>query len=76
MCMVQSQLTYEQIRDYFREASDPVLTAGEIADAFNISQQGANYRLKRMVDGDDLERKKVGGAAAVYWLSEKRSESR
>lgn len=62
------ELNYGNIITLFRETEDPVLTAPEVADKFNVSTQAANYRLKKLVEREKLERKQVGGAAVVYWI--------
>lgn len=65
---VGDNLSYEDVLKLFRESEDPVLTAVEVADAFDISSQAANKRLKRLENRGELKRKRVGAAAVVYWL--------
>lgn len=62
------EVSYENIKKLFRDTSDPVLTATEVAEAFDITPQAANYRIKRMLEQNDLGRKEVGSSAVVYWL--------
>ncbi|WP_336339484.1 winged helix-turn-helix domain-containing protein [Haloarcula brevis] len=64
---IEENLSYENILSLFRKTDDPVLTAPEVADVFDVSTQAANYRLKKLVDRNELRRKRVGGAAVVYW---------
>jgi len=66
---VSGRITDKDILDLFRDAEDPVLTAGDVADAFDISNQAANKRLSRLEREGDVIRKEVGAAAVVYWLS-------
>jgi predicted ArsR family transcriptional regulator len=42
-------------------------TAKEIADALNVSRRTALNKLSELVDRGDLQRKKVGGRAVVFW---------
>jgi len=58
----------ETVLELFRRHSDPSLTAPEVAEAFDVSNQAANNRLRRLTDRGDLHRKKVGGSAVIYWL--------
>jgi predicted transcriptional regulator len=61
-------LDSETVLELFRRHADPVLTAPEVAEAFDISSQAANKRLRKLHESGRLKRKKVGGAAVVYWL--------
>ena len=61
-------LDYEAVLEFIRRHPDPVLTASEVADAFDISNQAANRRLRKLHHRGDLHRKKVGGSAVIYWL--------
>lgn len=58
----------DTVLELFRRHPDPVITAGEVAEAFEISNQAANKRLRHLQEENRLQRKKVGGAAVVYWL--------
>ncbi|MDQ2055962.1 response regulator of citrate/malate metabolism [Halobellus sp. H-GB7] len=61
--------------DIFSESSDPVLTAVEVGDELGISQQAAHSRLSNAHESGDIERKKVGSRAVVWWLPDQDSES-
>ena len=63
-------VSYEEIIQLFRNSEYPVLTASDLEEEFGFSRQAANYRLQRMVERDTVVKRKVGGAAAVYWLKE------
>jgi predicted transcriptional regulator len=62
-------LDNQTILELFRKHPDPALTASEIAEAFEITNQAANKRINQLVDQDRVKKKKVGGAAVVYWRS-------
>ncbi len=64
------EVTYEKVKQLFRNSKYPVLTAKDLEKKFGISNQAANYRLNKMVERGAVEKRKVGGAAAVYWLKE------
>ncbi len=63
-------VSYEEIVQLFRESEYPVLTASDLEEEFGFSRQAANYRLQQMVERGTVVKRKVGGAAAVYWLSQ------
>jgi predicted transcriptional regulator len=64
----RADLDDETVLEFFRKHDDPALTAPELAEAFDVSNQALNKRLKRLCDAGRLKRKKVGGAAVIYWL--------
>jgi len=57
----------EDILDIFREASDPFLGTGEVADVLDYSPQGASKRLDELVADGKLS-KKIVGNTSIYWL--------
>lgn len=64
----------KELERIFRGADDPVLTAPEVADKLGITQQAAYARLSQAAERDELERKKVGSRAVVWWLSNHASD--
>jgi predicted ArsR family transcriptional regulator len=60
-------MTYETIVEFVRTHDDPCVTAGEIADAFDVTNEAAHYRLKRLKEREQLEDKKVGASAKVWY---------
>ena len=53
----------------FIGADDPVLTAVEVSEELDMTQQGAHNRLTSLVDSGLLATKKVGSRARVYWIT-------
>lgn len=49
---------------------DPVVTAVEIANLVNVSQQAAHRKLEDMNDRNLVRKKKVGSRAVIWWLTE------
>ncbi len=49
----------EDILDIFRDASDPFLGTGEVADVLDYSPQGASKRLDELVADGKLSRKSL-----------------
>lgn len=54
----------------FALSSDPVLTALEIANDLEMSQQGAYSRLRNFEADGLVNSKKVGAKARVFWLTD------
>jgi len=61
-------LSYENIVKFARDHDDPCVTAGEIAEAFDVSNEAANYRLRRLKERGELEDKSVGASAKVWYV--------
>lgn len=57
----------EEILKVFQNASDPVLTASEVADKFSIGRRGILKRLDNLEDEGILISKKIGGRRTVWW---------
>jgi predicted transcriptional regulator len=64
-------LTYDDVLDYMAGRDWPV-TSKLIAEHFDISQQAAYYRLKKLLDRGDVERAKLG-RNVVLWKPKIRS---
>ena len=63
-------VTDERILEFIRAHQDPCVTAGEIADEFKITNEGANYRLKKIRDRGEVVEKRVGVSAKVWYVRE------
>jgi predicted ArsR family transcriptional regulator len=50
---------------------EPVITAADVHEAMDMTQRGAQERLKRLVEDGYLESKKVGASGLVFWLTSK-----
>lgn len=61
------EITDDEILAVFRSSSDPVLTTAEIASQFEITHRGVRDRLEKLEEKGDLESKKVGARAMVWW---------
>jgi len=59
----------ERVRKIFRNNSEPIITAKDVANRFNVSNQYANRKLREFVRDGLLEQRRVGASAKVYWLS-------
>lgn len=60
------KMSPDEVCSFVREHEDPVVTAGEVADEFDVTPKAARYRLNQLESDGDVARKKIG-AAAVAW---------
>lgn len=60
----------QQIIDIFEDSSDPAHFVSEISDVIGYTDEGARYRLDKLVDAGILCKKKGGYGSVVYWLKD------
>lgn len=58
----------DEILDVFRNSSDPVLTASEIAEGLPVGRRAVFKRLRDLADQGVLESKETGSGGRVWWL--------
>jgi len=61
-------VTPERVLAVLAERADPVATAGDIAEALDCTGEAARQKLVALHEDGRVERRKVGGAAVVWWL--------
>lgn len=61
------KITEQDILKVFDRATDPFLTASEVAAALPVSRQAVNYRLNQMLNKGLLGKKKTGARAVGWW---------
>jgi predicted ArsR family transcriptional regulator len=69
-----ARVSDDEIISVFRDAEDPILTAGDVAEAVGVTPQAINSRLHRLNSEGRLETREVGARARVWWLSDSESE--
>jgi predicted transcriptional regulator len=52
-------------------SGDPAFLVGEISAEFDVTREGARYRMNRMVEDGLLEKKKPGDHIVIYWPTER-----
>lgn len=63
------QVTLDSVRGVFESSEIPVLTASEVAEELDCSRPSAYNKLEKLVERDELYKKKVGARAVVYiWI--------
>lgn len=55
------------LQQVFADTDDPVLSAVEVAKKMGITQQAAHSKLAAAADRGEMNRKKVGARAVVWW---------
>lgn len=58
----------ENILQFIRAHHEPCVTAGDVADEFNVTNEAANYRLKKLMDDGKVADKQAGASAKVWYL--------
>lgn len=61
-------VTPERVLAVLAERADPVATAGDVAEALGCTGEAARQKLVALHETGRVERRKVGGAAVVWWL--------
>jgi predicted ArsR family transcriptional regulator len=62
----EREMAIDDVASFVREHEDPVVTATEVAEQFDVTRKAARYRLQQLESDGDIGRKKIG-AAAVAW---------
>jgi len=58
----------DELQEVFENSDDPVLTAVEVAEQLEITQQAAHAKLTKANESGWVDRKKVGSRAVVWWV--------
>ena len=57
----------DEVLSFVRGYEEPVVTAGEVAESFDVSPRAARYRLDQLEEEEVVRGKKVGGSAKVWY---------
>ena len=60
-------ITEPDIHNEIEQADDPFVTASEIAEQYGVSRQTAHRHLQRMYEHGEIEKRKVGSSAVIWW---------
>lgn len=58
--------TDEELVQFIRDSSEPVLTSKEVAEEFGLRRQSAHDRLLELHDDGRIQRKQVGPSVVWY----------
>lgn len=65
-----ARVTNDEIRTALADHPQPVATTHDLAAMLGVSGDTARRHLIELHDRGDVERKKVGGRAVVWWLTD------
>lgn len=68
MAQGKRTVTDHEIVDAIREVDAPFITSRELAEQFGMTRQWAHNRLQQLHDAGEIERKKSGERAVIWWL--------
>lgn len=61
----------EEVCRVFALHPEPVATASDVHEALDMTERGAQERLKKLAEEGYLGTKKVGASGRVFWLTSK-----
>lgn len=67
-------VTPARVFEVLTEVADPIATAGDVAEVLGCTPEAARVKLAQLVEDGRVERRKVGGAAVVWWPAEHAQE--
>lgn len=63
-------ITLDRVVAAIREVDSPVVTSRDIADRLDCTAEAARQKLVQLTEQGRVDRRKVGGRAVVWWLTE------
>jgi len=70
MSATGADVTRSDVLQVLRDTTERFLTATEIADSLDTDRQRVNYRLKKLHENNEVEKKKAGSRAVGWWVPE------
>ena len=64
----EPMITERDLRQEIAAVDEPFVTARDIAESTGVARQTAYRHLQRMYENDDLQKRKVGSSAVIWWL--------
>jgi DNA-binding MarR family transcriptional regulator len=58
------------ILHHFVVSPEPAFVAKEIADALDVTKEGARHQMERLVEKELLARKKPTSRVVIYWITD------
>lgn len=56
-----------EVLNFVQRYEEPVVTAGDVAEYFDVTPRAARYRLKQLEEEGKIGTKSVGASAKVYY---------
>ena len=67
-------VTPGRVFEVLSEVADPIATANDVAEVLECTREAARVKLAQLVEDGRVERRKVGGAAVVWWPADQADE--
>jgi predicted ArsR family transcriptional regulator len=64
------EVTLEDVYEAVLNGPEPASTTTDVAQALDISTEGARRKLTELHEQDRIEKRKIGARAIVWWVSE------
>lgn len=61
-------ITQDELVELVRQHDDPFVTANDIADSVGMARQTAHKHLQRAHENGEVEKKKIGSSAVIWWI--------
>lgn len=63
-------ITEDKLRERIESRDDPFVTAKDISNELGVARQTAYKHLQRLHERQDLQKRKVGSSAVIWWFSD------
>jgi DNA-binding FadR family transcriptional regulator len=60
-------VTRERVLAALKDADEPIMATGDVADALKCSREAARLKLTELAEDGEVERRNVRGAVVVWW---------
>ena len=64
------EVTLEDVHEAVLNGPEPASTTTDVAQALDISTEGARRKLTELHEQGRIEKRKIGARAIVWWVSE------
>jgi len=64
----EPRVTESKLREEIQEQSSPFVTASDMAASLEVSRQTSYKHLQRMHENGEVEKKKIGSSAVIWWI--------
>lgn len=64
----EPMVTEQSLRNEIESTDGPFVTARDISDEMGVARQTAYKHLQRLHERGDLEKRKVGSSAVIWWF--------
>jgi predicted ArsR family transcriptional regulator len=62
------KIDQQDLENKIKQHHRPFVTANEVADSLDVARQTAHKHLQRLHEQGELNKRKVGGSAVIWWF--------